>query len=1273
MGKIRLGGIEIPITADASKLDAQLAQIRKKFNKVGRNLQRSGAGFNKAFTAPLIAVGGAALLAADSVEKAYAQIRRGTGETGKVLKGLQTDFIEVLKQVPESTGQVATAIADLNTRLNLQGDSLQGLAKQTLELSRVTDSNLSTVIAQTTRVFADQSIAAADYGNSLDFLFKVAQGTGITLEKLATQTVNYGVPLRQLGFTFEETATLIGRFEKEGVNLETVFAGLKQGLGNFAEAGKVPAEEFEKVVASIKAADEANGILIATQVFGKRAASDMAAAIREGRFDIDEMTEAFKRSKESIAQAAAETVTISDRLGVMKNALTLALEPLGSELLKAAEPLIKDLSSNVLELAQSFRDLSPETKEFIVKGGLILASIGPIVTALGIFVVTAGALVTPLGLATLAVAAFGTAAVVAADQLEGLWEVYKQFTNEQAGIDFARGLNTLHAFVNESLKLDGSTFTQNWETAVSKAMHIENEWIASRKKNQTEGEKLVQGYERQADATGKIVDAINDKHSELNKVFDDLGVSSKEVKKLLDKQSGALEYLSKKADEARVSFAGLVAEQNQKDLEKALQQAIDDNNGTDYEALTEKLKQSVNKGFTKELNDQFADAIPDHELNALADRMTSETLDPYFESWKEKQDAVIEDGLEKQKRAHRDSVDFWQNTFQNAITGTTFDLEDAFEQVATGFASELAASVFGGINGVSSPQDLGKLLSKELANGITSLFSSSGGGIPGLQGGAALVDGQIVGSASGGDGGLSTGAALATFGIVAAIAGLFSAREGYKREKEENPYGSADDKRRATDEAFIEGFFGAFGIDFGNDLFKFFQGTAKYGNPIGLLPELTGDLAVALGLFGTTDRDTQIRKGIRDVFTDAIKEATGGAGLTLFNPFGDGPANLTQFEIGSDNKFNLPTQFSEGGNGFDFFNSLNDEAKSTFSGLAAAFAQIFDIPEEFDLNQFSALLSENLLGDIDNAKILVKQLGLSFEELKAGILEAAELGEISWLEFNTTVAGLGKAFEPGLEGIGNVEKGVQQLIDSGGRGIAAVEGLKNIAYELAEEGGSFADLRDRLLETGLSVEEVDKIMTALANREVVSLDQLIDGDNEALGAIVGDLEAMGFGFAEIGEEVKTVGDQLKELDALELRAKELKVRVVVDDPNDALGDANPTLSDPHPPPSGGNVRAFAAGGIITGRTAFRHAGGLGIAGEAGAEAILPLKRGRGGDLGVQVSGGGKGVGGVTIQIDARGADPGVEARIMDALSIVERNAINQAVATMQDLDSRGRL
>jgi lambda family phage tail tape measure protein len=66
------------------------------------------------------------------------------------------------------------------------------------------------------------------------------------------------------------------------------------------------------------------------------------------------------------------------------------------------------------------------------------------------------------------------------------------------------------------------------------------------------------------------------------------------------------------------------------------------------------------------------------------------------------------------------------------------------------------------------------------------------------------------------------------------------------------------------------------------------------------------------------------------------------------------------------------------------------------------------------------------------------------------------------------------------------------------------------------------------------------------------------------------------------------------------------------------------------------IQPFAAGGVVNSPTLFKFANGgagrLGLMGEAGPEAIIPLKRGRDGKLGV--SGGGSTS--VVVNVDAKG-------------------------------------
>lgn len=55
------------------------------------------------------------------------------------------------------------------------------------------------------------------------------------------------------------------------------------------------------------------------------------------------------------------------------------------------------------------------------------------------------------------------------------------------------------------------------------------------------------------------------------------------------------------------------------------------------------------------------------------------------------------------------------------------------------------------------------------------------------------------------------------------------------------------------------------------------------------------------------------------------------------------------------------------------------------------------------------------------------------------------------------------------------------------------------------------------------------------------------------------------------------------------------------------------------PAAAGNVTAFAKGGIVDAPALFATAGGAGLMGESGAEAILPLARGADGRLGIRAN------------------------------------------------------
>lgn len=99
----------------------------------------------------------------------------------------------------------------------------------------------------------------------------------------------------------------------------------------------------------------------------------------------------------------------------------------------------------------------------------------------------------------------------------------------------------------------------------------------------------------------------------------------------------------------------------------------------------------------------------------------------------------------------------------------------------------------------------------------------------------------------------------------------------------------------------------------------------------------------------------------------------------------------------------------------------------------------------------------------------------------------------------------------------------------------------------------------------------------------------------------------------------------------------------------------------------GGTRQFAQGGIVSSPTFFRYGGGIGQMGEAGPEAIVPLKRMNNGRLGVEMHGG-KGGGGnqsVVVNVNVEGGtqqsqgDPGRAAELGKVVANVVRSELIQ--------------
>jgi TP901 family phage tail tape measure protein len=453
MSATTVGSILVSIGADLSELEKGLKSAGDKLSSFGTGMKDMGASLTAGVTLPLAAIGAGLLKVGSDFEEATAIIRAGTGATGESLEALKGDFSEVFKELPVSADQAATIIADLNTRLGLTGEPLQEMAELIGDLGKVTGQEFGPLVADATRLMGDWGIANEDAAQAMNFMWNTAQTTGITVEELNKKLVQFGAPLRQMGFSMEEAAVMLGKFEKEGVNTELVLGSLKIALGKMAQDGVTdPAAKLREIIEEIKnagTAGEANAI--ALEHFGSRAGPDMAATIREGRLEIAELLSTIQSSSETIDKAAADTETLSDKFTILKNNLYVAIEPLAGALMDAIEglmPAFKSLMGYVEEAVKIFSSLPTGTQQAILALAAVAAAAGPVLIVLGTLVTSIAGLLPILAgivgaLEGIAVPAAAVAAALAAIAVAAAAVATGFITLREGSSEFQQGLSNI--------------------------------------------------------------------------------------------------------------------------------------------------------------------------------------------------------------------------------------------------------------------------------------------------------------------------------------------------------------------------------------------------------------------------------------------------------------------------------------------------------------------------------------------------------------------------------------------------------------------------------------------------------------------------------------------------------------------------------------------------------------------------------------------------------------------------------------------------------------
>ena len=322
-----------------------------------------------------------------SFDDAADAIRIGTGATGDALDGLLDDFDAVYKSVPTTMEDASKAIADYNTRLGLTGPQLQEISKQAIQVSDMLGDDLGSVIEESSQAFQQWNIDADDMGGAMDYIFKVSQSTGMGFTDLMADMQKFGPQLQEMGYSFETASALMGQLDKAGVNTDEVLGAMKKSVATLAKEGISASDGLAMYYEKIKnAGTAAEAASIASEIFGTRAGSTMAAAIRDGSLAVADLTAELQENGETIAGAADDTYDFAERLQVMKQGLEVALKPMANTVfdgLNKFMPTLQKLMEQITPaISKAVEAAAPFVDEFLTCAADALEDVLPLISQL---------------------------------------------------------------------------------------------------------------------------------------------------------------------------------------------------------------------------------------------------------------------------------------------------------------------------------------------------------------------------------------------------------------------------------------------------------------------------------------------------------------------------------------------------------------------------------------------------------------------------------------------------------------------------------------------------------------------------------------------------------------------------------------------------------------------------------------------------------------------------------------------------------------------------
>lgn len=420
----RSGRVLADWQASANNAEAELEELKKGFSDtsltkawgqqfidVGEQMSDFGDKLTKYVTVPLAGLGTAAVTAAAQFEDGMAKIYTIAVDSGEPMEKMRDDLVQLsndtgfsLDDLAEGAYQAVSASVDAGKAVEFMTDATK-LARAGFTSTTKAVDLLSTVInaygyeVEDATWISDMLLKTQNDGKTI--LDELASSMGIIIPMAS----NYGVGLDQISAAYATMTKQGVKTERATTFLRAVFTELEKESSGVAKIlDEKTGKSFAQLMKDGNSLADVLRILYNSvdgdteafqRLFGNVRATQAVASLVNDDFklfdyELGRVQDSAGQTSKALEQMETPSLKAKRAVNQLKNAGV----DFGESMIQMALPTFEKMTDGVRKATDAFTGLSDETKEMLIKTGLLVAGIGPAIKVFGTLVGFVGKLMT---------------------------------------------------------------------------------------------------------------------------------------------------------------------------------------------------------------------------------------------------------------------------------------------------------------------------------------------------------------------------------------------------------------------------------------------------------------------------------------------------------------------------------------------------------------------------------------------------------------------------------------------------------------------------------------------------------------------------------------------------------------------------------------------------------------------------------------------------------------------------------------------------------------